>query len=284
VIATGGTKGVYYSYGSTLASELQASVPRLAPSVVATTGSVENLQLLADGKAMFAFVAGDAAALAYEGSPPFASPLPIRAVARVYDDYVHLVAPRNGAVRTVRDLAGRRVSLGPAGSGTALIAERVLTVAGIPTGRVRAARLGINDSVDALQAGQLDAFFWSGGLPTGGIDELAMTTAVRLVPLDDLAEPMRARYGPSYRPGTVPAGMYGLGERTATMAVPNILVCRADADPVLVERVTATLFAARDALARSVPQGHALDQRAAISTVPVPLHEGAQRHYRSVKV
>jgi hypothetical protein len=284
VIATGGTKGVYYGYGATLAGELRRQAPRLDPSVLPTTGSIENLRLLADGQVTMAFVAGDAATLAYEGRPPFPTPVPIRALARVYDDYVHLVARSNGPIRAVRDLAGRRVSLGPVGSGTALIAERVLAVAGVPVRGVRDARLGINESVAALQAGQIDAFFWSGGLPTAGVEELATSVPVRLVALGDLAERMRERFGPSYRPATVPAGIYRLAERAATIAVPNMLVCRADADAALVERVTSTLFAARETLTRTVPQANALDQRAAIATFPVPLHEGAQRHYRAVKV
>jgi hypothetical protein len=284
VLATGGTKGVYYAYGTTLAAEVERRSPGVDASVTATTGSVDNLRMVADGRATFAFTAGDAAAEAFQGGDLFRRPVPIRAVARVYDDYIHLVVRRGSPVRSVRDLVGRRVSLGSPGSGTALIAGRLLRVAGVPASRVEAAALGINESVAALQGGDLDAFFWSGGLPTAGVEELAAATPVRLVALDGLADPMRARFGSAYRSATVPAGMYGGGEPVATIAVPNLLVCREDADALLVEHLAETLFGARDALGRTVPQAEAVDERAAIATFPVPLHPGAERYFRSAKL
>jgi hypothetical protein len=187
-------------------------------------------------------------------------------------------------VRSVGDLAGLRVSVGSPRSGTALIADRVLEVARIPAAEVRTVELGINESVAAMQAGEVDAFFWSGGLPTKGVAELAAAVPIRLVPLGDLADGMRSRFGPSYRSATVPPGMYGASEPVATIAVPNLLVCREDADPVLVERLASTLFGAREALGRTVPQADALDERTAIATFPVPLHPGAERYFRSVKL
>jgi len=283
VIATGGTKGVYYTYGSALADRLNGDDRGVRASVVETTGSVDNLRMVGDGRAGLAFVAGDAATAAYAGTAPFDAAVPVRAVARVYDDYVHLVVPAGSPVRALADLAGRRVSVGSAGSGTALIAERLLALADLPVRRVTVSRLGINESVAALQAGRIDAFFWSGGLPTAGVVELAAATPVRLVPLGALADPMRARHGSAYRSATVPAGVYGGTARLTTIAVPNLLVCHRDADPELVEHLLGTLFGGREALARSVSQADALDERAAIATFPIPLHPGAQAWFGAVK-
>jgi hypothetical protein len=282
-IATGGTKGVYYAYGTTFADEVRRVMPDVRPAVVPTTGSVENLRLLASREADVAFVAADAAAEALAGRAPFTAPLAVAAIARAYDDYLHLVVPLESDVDRIERLAGRRVSLGPVGSGTAIMAERLLDAAGLPARSVVVARLGINDSVAALQAGGLDAFFWSGGLPTSGVAELAAVRPLRLVPLGRLAPPLRQRYGAVYRTGTVPAGVYGLRERVATIAVPNLLACRADADREGVRALTRALFAGREVVARRVPQAEALDERAAIATFPLPLHPGAQDHYRSVK-
>ncbi len=283
VLATGNTKGVYYVYGTTLAAELERRAPGVRAAVAATTGSVDNLLRLADGRATLAFAAGDAVAEAYQGRPPFERRVAVAAVARVYDDYIHLVVPAGSPVRSVADLAGRRVSLGSPGSGTALIAERLLAVAGLPVRRVTLLRLGINESVAALHGGRADAFFWSGGLPTAGVEELARATPIRLVALGEHAEPMRRRFGSAYRSATVPAGTYGGAERVAPLAVPNVLLCRQDADRVLVRALTRTLFDTREALARTVPQAEALDERAAVATFPVPLHPGAADYFRAVK-
>jgi TRAP transporter TAXI family solute receptor len=283
-IATGGTKGVYYAYGALLANELRARPSVLTAKVDATTGSIDNLRRLASGAATLAFTAGDAAAQAYQGQAPFEGPVALAAIARVYDDYVHLVVPRASPVAEPADLVGRTVSLGPVGSGTALIAERVLAVAGVRTRSLTTLRLGINESITALAGGRADAFFWSGGLPTGGVSELAQGMPIRLVPLGDLAEPMRVRHGAVYRAATVPSGVYGSAERLTTIAVPNLLVCRPDADRTVVRDVAEALFGSRRAaLAAAVPQAETLDERSAIATFPLPLHPGAQGYYRAFK-
>jgi TRAP transporter TAXI family solute receptor len=269
VIAAGGTQGVYYVYARALASQLERRDPGLRVDVVATSGSMENLQRLADGGATLAFTAADAAAEAMSGGPPFGRELPIAALARLYDDYLHLVAPASGA-RRLSQLAGRRVSIGPPGSGTRLIASRLR----LP--RLHAVGLGLDESAAALRAGRIDAFFWSGGLPTPGVDELARRLPLRLLDLPAPAAPV-------YRAAAIPSGTYGLARQVATLAVPNLLVARRDADPALVGLVTETLFERRAAIAHAVLAAAALDRRAAIETGPVPLHPAALDWFRSTK-
>ena len=123
---------------------LQARDPGLRVDVLATSGSMENLRLVADGRATLAFTAADAAAEAALGGPPFGHRLPIAALARVYDDYMHLVVPASSRVRSIAQLDGRTVSVGPSGSGTRLIAERLLgrRAARAARRRARARRVG----------------------------------------------------------------------------------------------------------------------------------------------
>ncbi len=203
VIATGGTKGVYYQYAQSFAA---ASHNRLRQvRLLDTLGSVNNINLLAAGRATFAICAADAAMDGYAGEGVFPRGVPLRAVARLYDDYIHLVVPAESAVRSLADLRGLRVSVGPDGSGTALIADRILGVAGFDPHRDIDRRvLSINDSVAALQSGGVDAFFWSGGLFTAGITELGNAMAIRLVSLVRLghraAQPLRQRVPAGHHP------------------------------------------------------------------------------------
>jgi uncharacterized protein len=284
VIASGGTQGVYHTYALALARELRSRAPELEVEVVPTEGSVENLQLVADGDATLAFTADDAAAGAVTGASPFRDTLPIAAVSRVYDDYMHLVVPAVSSVHSIADLAGRTVSVGPPGSGTALIVDRLLAVAGLARTSIHAVDLGINESVQALGAGDIDAFFWSGGLPTSGVEDLAREVPLRLVPLGDLAPAMQNRFGAVYHQAAIPGGTYGLSDQVDTIAIPNFIVCRNDTDADLVRLVLSTLFDRRDAIARNVPVAGALDRRAAIETRPVPLHASALRWFRDTKI
>jgi TRAP transporter TAXI family solute receptor len=277
-VATGGTKGVYYQYGRAFAEAASGRLGQI--QLLPTTGSLENLSLLADGKATFAFTAADAALDAYSAG------VGLRAVARLYDDYIHLVTPADSAVRGVTDLRGLRVSVGPPGSGTALIADRILTATGLdPQRDIVRSGLSINDSVTALRDHQIDAFFWSGGLPTSGVTELATGTALHLVDLAQAAAALRARYGSSYRTGTIPAGTYpGVDSPVTTVAVPNLLVTLAGTGTALVNQVAQALFASAGRIGESIPAAGQLDPRSSIFTGAIPLHDGARDYYRSVKL
>lgn len=283
VIASGGTQGVYFAYAGTLAERLEEAAPELDVEVASTAGSVDNLRRLAAGNAAFAFTAADVAADAVNGAAPFGRRLPLTAVSRVYDDYMHLVVAASSPIRTMSDLAGRTVSIGPPGSGTAVIVERLFSVAGLEPRSVHAVQLGINESVDALRKGQVDAFFWSGGLPTSGVQSLSNELPLRLVPLGGLAPAMQDKFGSVYHQAAVPAGTYGLADQVDTIAVPNFLVCRDDTNPALVELVVATLFRGREIIASAVPAAGALDGRTAIQTGPVPLHQAAAEWFRDTK-
>lgn len=281
-IATGGSSGIYHGYGAALGDVLSTE-HHVPVDVLESGGSVENLERLADGSAQVAFSAADAVADAAAGRGDFDEPVPVRALARVYDDFVHLVVRADSPIESIEGLRGRTVSLGAPRSGTALIAGRLLSVAGVPTTRIDERFLDLGESIDALERGEVDAFFWSGGLRTPGIADLATRTEIRLVPLADLVEPLRVRHGSGYRHGVVPTGMYGSHEEVATLAVPNFLVVPAGMPDPVARMLVATLFEARSRIARTVPAAALLDRARAIFTEPVGLHPGALQYYRETK-
>lgn len=282
VVATGETKGFFFEYGRELAAVLADGLPEARVSTATTSGTVDNLRRAAESAGTFGLAALDAAAAAQHGLPPFALRQPPQAVGRLFDDYVHLVVAGESPVRRVADLAGRQVSVGPVGSGSELVSGRVLEVGGL-RGRVAEVRLGISEALTALDRGGLDALFWQGGLPTRSIAQLSRQRPLRLVPLGELLEPMRARYGPHYRVASIPRGVYSNAEIVDTIAVPDLLVTSAATDPVLVRAVIELIFVNRQRLENAVPTAAQLDIRAAIATSPVPLHEGALRYFRAVK-
>lgn len=283
VISGGGMAGIYYSYGGELAAVLSERLG-VSAEVIETGGSIDNLHQLRDGTSELAFSAADAAGDAVAGRAPFTAPIDVQAVARVYDDFVHLVVLADSDITRIEDLRGRRVSLGAEGSGTELIARRLLRAADIDPDEVENVAMGIDESVTALRIGTVEAFFWSGGLSTPGVTDLADEVPIRLVDLWDLVEPVRREYGGGYRHGVVPQGTYGLRSDVRTMAVPNYLLVDASADADLVHDVTRVLFEERARIAREVPAAALLDRSRAIYTASVELHPGALRYYREAKL
>jgi TRAP transporter TAXI family solute receptor len=282
-VATGGTQGVYFALGTALAEAWQAALELgAAPAVIATAGSRENIGLLAAGRVDVAFSQLDTAADELASAGP-GGPYGLRALARIHDDVVQVVVPASSPITNLAGLRGARVSVGEEGSGVADIAHRLLAVAGLSPSDLRAEELGINDSVTAMREGTLDAFFWSGGLPTDGVTELVRTLPIRLLDLSDVLTAVRSRF-PVYTSVTVPARTYGIPVPVHTLFVRNVLLVPAGMAYDLADALTATLFAAQERLARATPAALTIDTRSAIGTQPVPLHPGAERYYRESKV
>lgn len=279
-IASGGSTGVYYDYGSHLASELSTELD-IRVTALETAGSVDNLLRVSSGDALVGFAQGDAAADAVAGAGAFEHPLEVQAVARLYDEYVQVVVRGDSEIADVGDLAGRTISLGAENSGVNVIAARVLDAAGVDLESVRNPRFDLGESIRAMERGDIDGFFWVGGIPTPGVSELAEVTAVRLLPIEqEWVDRVNERYSDAYRPADVPAGTYGLTEAATTMAVPNYLVTSFSTPDGVVRDLLAGLFDARLRMAGQVPAAALLDRRSAIFTGPVPLHPGAIDYYR----
>ncbi|MDT3440620.1 TAXI family TRAP transporter solute-binding subunit [Pseudofrankia sp. BMG5.37] len=287
-VFTGGTGGIYYRYGTALSASINGSLPGVRATTMITGAAVDNLRRVAAEPNTFGFSTMDAATAAVRGQDPFKkAALPVRAVARIYDEYIHLVVPRDSPVRTLADLRGRRVSTGAPGSGTDLVATRLFTVdPAIDLADVTQRRLGVDESAKALADGTIDAFFWQGGLPTITVADLASRFPVWFVPLDGLVGRLDdvQEWGAEYRRGVIPDGAYAGVGATPTVAMADLLVTSVDTDPGLVREVTRILFDARETIARVVPVAYSLDPRSAVATGPVPLHEGAARYYRATKV
>jgi TRAP transporter TAXI family solute receptor len=244
---------------------------------------VDNLRKLEDGSAELALAMADAADDALRGRAPFSRPAAVTALARVYVNYTHLVVPADGPVRSVRDLAGRAVATGAAGSGVQVLAGRLLRVSGLTGARsVRERPLGLAASVEALRTSTVDALIWSGGVPTPALSTLARELPLRFLPLDAEARALRERYGPVYTAVTLPAGAYGLTGPVGTIGVGNYLLARSDVPQQAVREVLRVVFDRWRVLLREVTAGARLEPRFAIATGDVPLHPGAVAYYRSV--
>ena len=279
-IASGGATGVYYAYGSHLAAEL-SQAQGITMVAQETAGSVDNLLRVSSGEALIGFAQGDAAADAVSGTGAFDDPLEVQALARLYDEYVQVVVRGDSDVEDIPDLAGRTISLGAENSGVNVIATRVLDAAGVDIASIRNPQLDLSASIAAMERGEIDGFFWVGGLPTPGITELSETSSVRLLPIaQEWVDEVNARYSDAYRPADMPAGTYGLEDSAPTMAVPNYLVTAASTPDDVVRDILAGLFDARLRIAGEVPTAALLDRRSAIFTGPVPLHPGAIDYYR----
>ncbi|MFE0423316.1 TAXI family TRAP transporter solute-binding subunit [Streptomyces sp. NPDC058953] len=286
--STGVHSGVYQRYGALLKDALADDLPEVDITLRTSEGSQENLARVASGEADFTIATADAVAQYQREGKPGADRL--RGCARLYDDYVQLVVPADSRVHGIADLRGLKVGVGQKGSGVRLIADRLLAAGGLdPVKDVTGVPNGIDTVPQLLENGTIQAFFWSGGLPTKSVQSLSERFPIRLVPLErDLIERVHRAGEPTgfYRFAAMPPDLYPRARSSVpvnSMAVANLLVTTDRMDPDLVEGFTRTVIASRDGIGRTVHPAQLVDLRTALYTEPLPLHEGARRYYRSVK-
>jgi TRAP transporter TAXI family solute receptor len=283
VIATGGTGGVYYPLGGGLANVISDNVTGYTATISETNASVDNMLLIADGGADIAFSLGDTAADAVNGAGADfeGNPVDACALARIYDNFTQVVTSADSGIASIEDLRDKRVSLGSPGSGTEVIALRMLEAAGIdPDGDIQRQQLGIDETVAALRDGTIDAGFWSGGLPTGALVEYATSGDLVLIPNGELASPMAEQYGDVYIEDVIPAGSYeGQDEDVSTVVVPNVLVVNSSMPEDLQQDLTAVIFDHKDELVSVHDAANAIELELAQDVGFMEICPGSQAYY-----
>ena len=186
-IASGAVGGVYQPIAEAIA-RLARETPGLdLPLTVESTGaSVANVQLLSDGKVQLALVQNDIAFYAAQGTvlPAFRGQARtnLRAIVSIYPEFVHVVAARAAGITSVEGFRGKRVALGPEGSGTEQNAIQVLEAAGLKvTDLAQAERIDTAEAVTRMKAGQLDGAFFTVGASSPLVRELLADGTGQLV-------------------------------------------------------------------------------------------------------
>ncbi|HLU56196.1 MAG TPA: TAXI family TRAP transporter solute-binding subunit [Pseudonocardia sp.] len=283
-IATGGTGGVYYPYGGGMGTVLSEKLG-ITATAQETNASVDNVLLVQEGGADIAFALGDTVADAIAGKDQFEGrEITICTLGKLYNNFTQTVTTTSTGIRTIEDLRGKRVSVGSPGSGTEVIALRILEAAGInPDTDIQRSQLGVGETAEALRDGTIDAGFWSGGLPTGALVDLATTGQMVVIPTGEYTEALVSRYGPYYETDEIPANTYqGQTEPSPQVVVPNVLIARSDMPEQLQQDITRTIFESKDQLAAVHPAANDLDPATAGDVSFVDVCPGAKAYFDQV--
>ena len=283
-IATGGTGGVYYPLGGGMANIISKYIPYTEATAEVTTASVDNCRLVGAGKAELALIMADTGWDAYQGRAQFKEKVPLRTVAVLYPNNMHVVTLEGKGIEKMTDLKGKRVSTGAPGSGTEVMALRVIEAFGLdPTKDMTRDKLGVSESAGALKDRKIDAFFWVGGLPTAAITDLGATPGIKmkLVGHGDALTKMRETYGPIYVKGVIPAKTYPGQEGDVPITIVwNLLVCHDNMKGDIVYDIVKTFFDHKQELITVHREARWLSlEPQATGGSPIPFHPGAIRYF-----
>ena len=271
----------FYPLGEALKRAYEEVLPGIDVDVQGGTGSVGNAEALQRGDADLGFVFADVAYVAHKGAleqhrVPFDN---LRGIAVLQTAALHLAVGDGLDLRDLGALRGRRVAIGPAGSGTALISQIVMRAYGIEPGDVKAEMMPFYEMPERLADRTLDAAFVTAAYPADSITA-ALQSGGALLDIDGPPiERLRLEY-PFLRLVSIPRRTYPLQqEPVRTIGLENLLVCRSDLPDGLVYDLTRGLF---DAVSRFSAQPRELQQLnlEQAPATPIPLHPGAARYYR----
>lgn len=281
-IATGGTGGVYYVLGGAMANMLTKNIPNTKFTSEATAASVENAQLIVTRNADIALMLGFEAQDAYLGRDKFKIKVPLRTLLVVYSNLCQFVA-REG-INTVHDLKGKRVSLGAPGSGSEVMAVRILQAAGLdPEKDIKRDRLSHTEAVGAMKDRKIDAFNSFGALPYPALVDLTTTPGIKVNILDlgGILPKLQERFGPVYFKGLIPKGTYrGIDVDVNTAATGAICVCHEAMDEGMVYQITKLIIEKKSELAMAHKAANDISLQSAVVGSPLPYHPGAIRYYK----
>lgn len=248
-IATGGTGGVWYPLGGAIGSQVTAAVPGSEITAESTTAAIDNLKLLVAGKVGMAFCYDYHVLWANEGKLTDVSPdaQPIRIVLAFYEQPLHVVTLESTGITSLADLKGKRVSTGAPNSGTEEQAAYVIKALGMDLDKdITREMLGATESVAALKDGKIDAFFWSGAVPTSAVIDLASTPGMKMALLPiagaDADTIMQANPGVFHKSKFVAGSYTGVDADVETLAITAVLTALDSLPADQVSTVVSTVF------------------------------------------
>ncbi len=277
--STGGETGTYYGFGNVIANKV-GDLTSTSVKAIASGGSAANIQALEDGDAQLGFVQSDVMVYAYNGERTFAETGAVTnfsTVANLYTEQVQIVTV-DPSIKTVADLAGKRVSIGASGSGVYFNAVDVLGVYGLDVEKdIVPTYQSFGDSAEALKDGQIDAAFVVAGAPTTAVTDLASGRDIALVSLDQEHIDKLIAESPYYSQVTISKDTYGTAEDATTVAVGAVVIASDDTSDADVYNFLYGTFEDIEGLSHG--KAAELDLDFAASVTSVGYHPGAVAYF-----
>jgi hypothetical protein len=285
VISTGGTGGTYYPLGGILAQALSQAVPEVVVTSQAGNASVANCNLIRDKQVESAFVQSNVAYNAYNGLEQFKDKPAknLRFIASLYPETIQIVARADSKIKTVKDIKGKRLVPGDRGSGTEVDTLNILGAYGYTYKDFSSVDwLSFSGGAQRLQDKQADVTFTTAGWPTAAITELAISTNIVLVPIDEAKIKDITKKYPFYSRIIIPKATYkGQEKDVPTITTMAQWVVGAEVPDEVVYKLTKALWEnGAKKMAEAHSQGKNVQPKTALAGMGIPLHPGAEKFYK----
>jgi TRAP transporter TAXI family solute receptor len=290
-IGTAESGGTFYTQGEALAELFNRGRAENDKCVVApSNASIDNANRLDRDELEFGFMASNWIGRAKDAAPPFTRKIAIRMVAPANAGPIFFVTLANSPIRTINDFRGKRIALGPEGSGMVQHAHTIFAVLGLSFDAFTPVYLSYDEGADALVVGKVDALFQP-PIPNRMMTQLSERADLRIVPYaSGQIESILSAVG-FYRRAVIERGAFrGVLEDVHQVAVVNVIVTHERVAEEPVYDLAMVIANNLDTLPGMNPLFKGLKDlflplrvqgAAAFEFGGVPLHPGAARAYQA---
>ena len=281
VMGSGNMGGTYYNLSGIIAETVNNKVPGVKISVLPTGGTVDNVSLMQSGLCQFALM-DSFAVMAYKGKDIYYEKPQtyLKGVVPLYPEVARILVPKNSPIKSVPNLAGKRVVIGRKGSGVLMTSQQILKASGLRSNAVKPAYLGMGEGLLALKKGEVDAVIFVGPIGGGSDMEQELLASTSVIGLDKQTIKKLIASAPYWKEFTIPGGTFpNQKESLLSIGSWTVLYCREELSPELVEKVTAAVYNNIGDISSYVPGSVKLSPEQ-VREVLIPLHEGAARFFK----
>jgi hypothetical protein len=285
ILATGGTAGVYYPFGGELATLYENEIDGVSVNYVESGGSAENVGQIYQEEWQIGFSDNGTAELAVNGELPGLEGEELDNlgwIGNLYPEALHVIVHEDSEYESIADLEGATIAVGDAGSGTRITSDKVLEAYGLTEEDYEPEVTDFGSSTEMLADGQIDATMFVVGTPVAGLTQLAATTDVRLLSLDDEVAGEVEGAG-SETVYDIPADAYDfLEEDVQTVAVfASLIASTTQVSEDVGYEITKATFENSDSITVEAAQFVDIDE-ALLGIGDIPLHPGAAKYFEEV--
>ncbi|MDD4046594.1 MAG: TAXI family TRAP transporter solute-binding subunit [Tissierellia bacterium] len=289
VMGTGSSGGTYFALGGAMSNAMNKMMEEQLITVTAQASgaSVENINLINAGEMDLGMAMNNVAANAFAGTGAFNAPVSnVSSIGVVYNEVYQIVANAKTGAKNVEDLKGLTVAVGPAGSGTVGLTEKVLAAAGLDIDKdIKRQSDSFGDAATKMQDGHIDAACNVLAVPASSIIEMSTVMDLAYVDISDEILATIQADEPYFVRKVIPAGTYkDQAEDNNTITCKAAMYCRADLDEETVYQITKAMYETGDVVAAAHATGKEIQLEGALEGITTPIHPGAARYYQEMGI
>lgn len=285
-IGTASVGGVFFPLGTGMAKVITKYVPGVDASAESTAGSAQNVRLVGAKKTDLGLAMSDIAYDAFHGRGKFSKEKydNLRGLLMVYGQMMHILVRADSPIKSIADLRGKKVSVGPAGSGTEFMSKLLLEAYGITYKDLKVDFLTHEEESMALADKNIEAAFYLMGPPASAIVSFLASHKGRFIPIEKTMIDKLHQKFPFYTEMPIPANAYPAQvQAVPSVGVRVVFLTNTSLSDKFAFEITKALIEHREELIAIHPSAKEITLADALAGMPIPLHSGAKKYYAEKK-